>query len=447
MRARSVAAWMLIAAGVAVLFVLAPQRAAAQSERHAALLRLDSAINSVSGRFFVRGLEKAVAGGAQFVVVQLDTPGGLLDTTQEMVTAIMESPIPVVVHVTPPGSWAASAGTFILAAAHVAAMSPATTVGAASPVGAGGEDLPDTLKSKATKFASAELRGIADQRGRNADALEKTVLESAAYTESEALELGIIDLVARDLDDLLAQLDGMKVALVGGQVTLDTSGIEIDTIDPNLLERFLNVVADPQIAFVLLTLGGVLIIVELLSPGLIIPGSVGVILLALAFVGAGSLPVNWVGVGLILLGMGLIYFELLAPGLGVFGLTGGVSFVIGAFLMFADFSPQGIPAPTIRVSLWAIAGVSAVLFAFVGMMFMAIRTSKRTQYLSASRQLVGDTGVTTTALEPRGTVQVASELWTAESDDGDPIPSGENIVIAEIDGITLKVYRATEIQE
>jgi membrane-bound serine protease (ClpP class) len=411
------------------------------------LIRLDSDIHPVSGRFFARGLEKAAAGGAHLVVVQLNTPGGLLSTTQEMVTAILESPIPVVVHVAPPGSRAASAGTFILAAAHVAAMSPATTVGAASPVGAGGEDLPDTIKSKATKFAAAELRGIADQRGRNAEALEKTVLEAAAYTESEALELGVIDLIARDLDDLLARLDGMTVVVASGQVTLDTSSIQIETIEPNLVERFLNLVADPQIAFILLTLGGVLIMVEVLNPGLIFPGSLGAIMLALAFLGAGNLPVNWVGVGLIILGLGLIYFELLAPGLGVFGLSGALSFVVGAFLMFADFSPQGIPAPAIGVSLWAIGAVSVVLFAFVGMMFMAIRSSKRTHFVSATRQLVGDTGVTTTALEPRGTVQVASELWTAESDDGDPIPSGEKIVIAEIDGNTLKVFRAKEIQE
>ena len=447
MRARSVAVWILIATGATVLFVGAPQPAAAQSEPHAALLRLDSAIHPVSGRFFDRGLKKAAAGGAQFVVVQLDTPGGLISTTRDMVTAILESPIPVVVYVTPPGSRAASAGTFILAAAHVAAMSPATNVGAASPVGAGGAELEDTIKSKATQDASAFLRSIADQRGRNADALEKTVLESVSYTETEALELGVIDIVARDLDDLLAKLDGMTVTVVGGQVTLDTSSIEVETIDPNLVERFLNVVADPQIAFILLTLGGILIMVEVLSPGLIFPGAFGAILLALAFLGAGNLPVNWVGVGLILLGLGLIYFELLAPGLGVFGLSGAVSFVIGAFLMFADFSPQGIPAPTIQVSLWAIGAVSAVLFAFVGMMFLAIRASKRTHYVSTNRQLVGDTGVTTTALEPRGTVQVASELWTAESDDGDPIPPGEKIVVAEIDGVTLKVYRATEIQE
>ena len=447
MRARSVALWMLIATGVAALIMWAPQPAVAQSRPHAALLRIDNMIHPVSGRFFTRGLEKAAAGGAQFVVVELDTPGGLLSTTRKMVSAILESPIPVVVYVTPPGSRAGSAGTFILAAAHVAAMSPATNVGAASPVGAGGAELPDTIKSKATEDASALLRSIADQRGRDADALERTVVEAVSYTESEALELGIIDLVARDLDDLLAKLDGMTVALAGGQVTLGTDAIEIQRINPNLVERFLNVVADPQIAFILLTLGGVLIMVELLSPGLIIPGSFGVIFLALAFVGAGNLPVNWVGVGLIILGMGLIYFELLAPGLGVFGLAGGVSFVIGAFLMFANFSPPDIPGPSIRVSLWAIGTVATVLFAFMGGMFLAIRSSKRTHYISTSRQLVGDTGVTTTALEPRGTVQVASELWTAESDDGDPIPPGEKIVVADIDGITLKVFRADEIEE
>ncbi len=447
MRATLVAPWMFLLTGAALLLVWTSQPAAAQAAPRAALLRIDSAIHSVSGRFFERGLERAAAGGAQFVIVELNTPGGLLDTTRDMVSAMLGSPIPVVVYVTPPGSRAASAGTFILAAAHVAAMSPATNVGAASPVGPGGAELPDTIKSKATQDAAAFLRSIAEQRDRNADALEKTVLEAVSYSESEALSERIIDLVARDLDDLLAKLDGMTVSVAGGQVTFDTGDIQFDPIDPNLVERFLNVVAEPQITFILLTLGGVLVMVEIFSPGLIFPGAFGAIFLALAFVGAGNLPVNWVGVGLILLGLGLIYFELVAPGLGIFGLAGGVSFVLGAFLMFADFSPQGIPAPSVGVSLWAIGAVSVVLFSIVGMAFVAIRASKRANYVSTTRQIVGDTGVTTTALEPRGTVQVASELWTAESDDGGPIPSGERIVVAEIDGVTLKVYRATEIQE
>ena len=446
MRTLSLALWMLVVVALIALVAI-PREAAAQPKPHAALLRIDSVIQPVSGRFFTRGLEQAAKDGAAFVIVELDTPGGLFDTTRDMVSATLDSPIPVIIFVSPSGAHAASAGTFILAAAHIAAMAPATNVGAASPVGAGGDELDDTIKSKATQDAAAFLRSIADQRDRNVDALDRTVLDATSYTESEALELDVIDLVARDLDDLLTKLDGVTVSVAGGQVTLDTDAIEIEPVDRNMVERFLDVVADPQIAFILMALGGVLLIVELLNPGLIAPGAVGAALLALAFVGAGNLPVNWVGVGLILLGMGLLYLELLAPGLGVFGLSGGVSFVVGAFLMFARFSPPAIPAPTIGISVWAIAAVSTVFFSFGGMLFMGIRSSKLTHYVSNSRQLVGDTGVTTTALEPRGTVQVASELWSAESDDGGPIATGEKIVVAEVDGTTLKVFRADAIEE
>ncbi len=442
---RTLALWMLVAAALIALAAI-PREAAAQSKPHAVLLRIDSVIHPVSGRFFARGLEQAAEDGAEFVIVELDTPGGLFDTTRDMVSAMLDSPIPVIIYVSPSGAHAASAGTFVLAAAHIAAMAPATNIGAASPVGTGGDELDETIKSKATQDAAAFLRSIADQRDRNVDAYDKTVLDATSYTESEALELDVIDLVARDLDDLLAKLDGVTVSVTGGQLTLDTDGIEIQHFERNMVERFLDVVADPQIAFLPMAIGGILLIIELLNPGLIVPGAVGAGLLALALVGAGNLPVSWVGVGLILLGMGLIYFELLAPGLGAFGLSGGVSFVIGAFLMFARFSPPAIPTPSVGVSIWAVAAVSAVFFSFGGLLFMGIRSSKLTHYVSTSRRLVGDMGVTTTALEPRGTVRVGSELWTAESDDGRPIRTGEKIVVAEIDGITLKVYKTDEIE-
>lgn len=444
---RLVVLCVFLITGAALLLVCTFQTAAAKTETRVALLRIDSVIHSVSGRFFERGLEQAAAGGAQFVIVEFDTPGGLFETTRDIVSAILESPIPVVVYVTPPGSRAASAGTFILAAAHVAVMSPATNVGAASPIGSGGGELSDTIKSKATQDATAFLRSIAEQRNRNADALEKTVLEAMSYSESQALSEGIIDLVARDLDDLLAKLDGMTVSLLRDQFTFSIDSAELEFIDPNLVERFLNVVADPEITFILLTLGGVLILVEIFSPGLIFPGVFGVVFLALAFVGAGNLPVNWVGVGLIILGLSLIYFELLVPGLGVFGLSGGISFVLGAFLMFADFSPQGIQAPPMGVSVWVIGAVSAVLFTFMSVAFVTIRAYKRTHYVSPTRQLVGEAGVVMADLGPKGTVLVASELWSAESDDGGPISQGENIVVAEINGVILKVYRATKIQQ
>ena len=214
-------------------------RAVEATTPHANLLVIDGAIQPTAASFLARGLDKATDDGAQLLIVQLDTPGGLLDSTRDMVSEILGLEIPVVVYVFPPGAQAASAGTFIVAAAHVAAMAPATNIGAASPVGAGGKDLPETLKSKVTQDAAAFIRSIAEERGRNADALERTVLEAVSYPASEALEIDIIDLIAEDVEELLSQLDGMTVALKDGEVVLETEGLDVQEINQTPVERFL----------------------------------------------------------------------------------------------------------------------------------------------------------------------------------------------------------------
>ena len=443
---RRLLAFLSLLLGFGGLLIGLTQTAAAQSGPHAALLVVDGAIQPQSSKFLSRGIDTAVDEGAQFLIVQLDTPGGLFSSTRDMVGDILAAEIPVVVYVSPPGARAASAGTFITAAGHVAAMASATNIGAASPVG-GGEDLPDTIKSKATQDAAAFLRSIADERGRNVEALEETVLNAVAYTESEALELDIVDIVARDLDELLSQLDGRTVELRGRQVILETGGLDVRRINTNPVEKFLGVVANPDIAFILLTIGGVLLIIELLNPGVFVPGVLGVIALALAFLGLGNLPVNWIAVGLIGLAMGLFFAELQAPGLGIFGFLGGVSFVLGAFLLFGGLSAPAIPTPSFRVNLWVIGAVSGVMGAMMVTLFWAILKSKRVSYSSRIGRLVGQTARTTTPLEPRGTVQVAGERWSAVSDSGDPIPEGEEVIVSEVEGLTLTVFRASTLTE
>ena len=424
-------------------FIVASLPNAAASGPHVALLAIDVPIQPTSGRFLSRGIDLATDEGAQFIVVRLDTPGGLLASTRVMVEKILASEIPVVVYVAPPGARAGSAGTFIVASAHVAAMAPATNIGAASPVGPGGEDLPETIKSKATQDAAAFIRTIAEERGRNAEPLEQTVLSAASYTATEALENGIIDLIAEDIDDLLSKLDGRAVKLRDGEVVLDTAGLEVREISRTPVERFLGFLADPNVAFLLLTIGGIGILVELLHPGLIAPGLGGLIALALAFVALGNLPVNWVGVGLLGLAMVLFVLELQAPGLGIFVVGGAISFVLGAFLLFGGFSPPAIPTPSFRVSLWVIGAVSGILFAFLVTFFRTILQARRARYPTTSQKLVGQLGTTTTPLNPRGTVQVASELWSAVSDSGESIPEGEEVIVLEVEGLTLKVFKAS----
>ena len=414
---------------------------AGASGPHASVITIDGAIDPIAAGYLSRGLDAATEDGSRLVIVLLDTPGGLLSSTRDMVEVILDSKIPVVVYVWPPGSRAASAGTFLTAAGHVAAMAPTTNIGAASPVGGGGEDLPETLKSKATQDAAAFIRTIAEARGRNAEALEETVLGAASYTASEALENNVIDLIARDIDELLALLNGRTVTLDSGELILETHGLEVREIGRTPVERFLGFVAKPDIAFLLLTVGGIGIMVELLSPGLMGPGIVGVIALALAFVAFGQLPVNWTGVGLILMAMALFSLEAQAPGIGIFGITGAVSFILGAFLLFGGFGAPAIPTPSFRVSLWLIGVVSGALFGFLILMLRTVLMGRRSSYSLATSSLVGQMGTTTTPLDPRGTVQVASVRWSAVSDSGELIDEGEEVIVQEVEGLILKVFK------
>ena len=442
--ARRVFALALVALGFGG-FLVGQALPAAASGHHATLITIEGAIDELAADHLSRGLDAAQESGARLVIVRLDTPGGLYDSTRDMVEMLLTSPIPVVVYVSPPGAQAASAGTFVAAAGHVAAMAPATTIGAATPVGGGGRELPETLKTKAAQDAAAFIRSIADERGRNRERLEQTVLNSVSLSPSEALADNVIDLVAADLPELLAKIDGMSVSAGGAELTLDTDGLAVSELAPTPLELFLGFLANPNVAFVLLTIGGIGILIELISPGLIVPGVVGVIALALAFTAIANLPVNWVGLSLILLAMGLLYLEAtLAPGLGVFGVGAAISFLVGAFLLFGGISEPPIPQPSFRVNLWVIGGLGVFMAVSLALFLRENRRVKAMPSYTSQVNLVGEIGVAETALDPRGNVRVRSESWSAESDSGERIEQGAEVIVSDVEGLTLKVFKASE---
>ena len=406
---------------------------------HAALIEIDGPIHAISARFLERALDTAAEDGARIAIVTLDTPGGLLDSTRKMVGAIQESTVPVVVYVSPAGARAASAGTFIAASAHVAAMAPVTNIGAAAPVAGGGEDLPDTVKAKATEDAAAFMRQIAETRGRNAEALTDTILKATAYSATEAVENNVVDLIAQDLDDLLRQIDGRTVDVRGADVVLDTAGLEIRPVSRTPVESFLGFIANPNIAFLLFVVGSIGLVVEIFSPGLIGPGVVGLLCLALAVLAFGYLPVNWAGVALLVFAAILFFFELQAPGVGLFGIVGVISFLIGAFFLFGGFTPPPIPTPSFRVSIWLMGGIGAALAGLTVVSIRFLAADRRTVYVSPSANLIGRTGTVMTALDPKGSVRVIGETWTAVTQPDRPIEVGKEVVIREVDGLTLKV--------
>jgi membrane-bound serine protease (ClpP class) len=417
-----------------------------QDERHVLLLEINGAINSVTEGYLTRGVERAKADGAYLLVAALDTSGGDFDSTRRMVGALLNAKVPTVVYVTPLGARAASAGTFVAAAADFAVMAPGTNIGAATPIAADGTELPGTVMVKATNDAAALMRSIATRRGRNVERLEETVREATSYTAEEAVVLGLVDFIAVDLEDLLSQLDGASVILPAGEKILDTDGLDLRSVNMNLAERFLMLLSNPNVSFLLLSLGCFGIFIELLSPGLVAPGVIGAVFLVLAFVSMGNVPLDWLGVVLILLAVPLGVAEFYLVGLGVLGIGAIVSFTVGALLLYFQVGP---PSPTMArtsISLWVLAPIVLAVIAGGTWIITTILKSRSEVLQSTSTMrdtsvLSGSVGIVRYDLAPVGTVLVASEIWQARSEDGIIIRAGTRVSVMAMDGLTLIVKR------
>jgi membrane-bound serine protease (ClpP class) len=399
-----------------------------------ATLRLDGVINPVAVRLVGLAIERARADGAAALVIQLDTPGGLERSMRSIVRDILNAPLPVIVYVSPTGARAASAGAFITLAAHVAAMAPATNIGAAHPVAVGGQVDKESMK-KIENDAAAFVRSIARERSRNADWAEKAVRQSVSATEREALRLGIIDLVADSLPDLLARVDGREVRTSAGMVRLQTRDAAVRPIEVSWRDRFLNLITDPNIAYVLLMLGMLGLFFELANPGVIVPGIIGGISLILAFFAFQSLPLNYAGLFLILFGIVLLVAEIKVVSHGVLTIGGVIAIVLGS-VMLVDTTELPL-----RVS-WKV--IVPVVAATAGIFVFAVSAGIRAQLrrpATGAEGLVGQLGVARTRLDPDGQVFVHGELWRAVGDEG-AIGEGEAVRVVGMDGLTLRVSRA-----
>ena len=422
---------MLLVTSIAV-------RAQTTSPDRIDVLTIKGTINPVLVDYIGRGIEQAEVTGAQAVIIQMDTPGGLDTAMRDIIQDIINAEIPVVVYVSPAGARAASAGAYITLSAHIAVMAPNTAIGAATPVAMGGDGeaaMSDEMKAKIINDAIAYIRDIAESHGRNAEWAEKAVREGVSATSQEALEINVVDMIAPDLNALIAQLDGRQVTMLDGSViTLQTKDVPVNHVKMKTIENFLYVIANPNIAFLLLSIATLGIMIEIFNPGLIFPGVVGAICGILAFYSLGQLPVNIAGVLLIILAFGFFIGEILTTTFGLFTMGGVVSLVIGSLILFQGASP------VFRVDPWLIAVVTitiASLFAFV--VNRAIRAHRK-QAATGREELIGKRAVVKVALDPEGTIFFKGERWAAISEQGRVEP-GEEVIITSLDGLTLHVIK------
>ena len=424
----------LLAATAAATLLLAPGPASAQAPV-AYSIELPGSIDPATERWIANALDDAAEEGAEIVIIRLDTPGGLDSSLREIVQDIIAAPMPVVVYVSPDGARAASAGLFVTQAADVAAMAPQTNIGSASPVSFTGDDFGEVLGRKIENDAAAYVRALAEVHGRNPELAEEMVLEATNVTATEALEADLIDIVAADTDDLLAQLDGFEVQ--GPKATtLDTEGLEVEERDMPLQFELLQIIVNPNVAFLLLLVGLIGIAIEAFAPGGIIPGAFGAVALLLGLYGAFQLPVTLVGILLVLLAVGLFVAEAQLPTGGLLGVAGVVALGAGGLLLFdTDSDEFGVSPPVVIAIAVALGAGLAVIVGKV----VATRDSPP---LAGSEELIGLDGEVRTALEPIGQVFVNGVLWRGRvRPEQAPVEPGARVRVESIDGLTLNVSR------
>ena len=428
--------------------VVATKGAAADSSSRASLgpgagrvidvLTLEGAIQPITAEIFRKAIDHAEKDGREALIVRLDTPGGLDSSMRDIIKRILISEVPVVVYVAPPGARAASAGTFIAYAAHVSAMSPGTSIGAATPVQMGGGDIQKDLGNKVKNDAVSYIRSLATQRGRNADWAEKAVREGGSLPEAEALKLKVVDLVARDLPGLLAALDGRTVLVNGAPRTLHTKGATTNEFKPSWRQMLLSRIVDPNIAYILFILGFYGLLFELSNPGAVLPGIVGGICLLLAFLAFQALPVNLTGVFLIMFAMVLFLVDIKAQSHGLLTMGGVVSLVLGSLILL------GGGTGVARISLVVVGTVVAVTVLFFAFVVGAGWRAQRRKAVTGWEGLIGERGEAVTALEPHGKVFVHGEYWNAESSEsGGAIGKGAPIIVERVDGMPLRVRKGS----
>lgn len=403
-------------------------------------ITIDGGINPASAEFIHDAINKAQNEKAECVIINLNTPGGLLTSTRAIVSDILKAEVPVVVYVSPSGAHAGSAGTFITMAAHIAAMAPGTNIGAAHPVSMqGGGDA--TMNEKGTNDAAAFIRSIAEKRGRDVVWAEQAVRHSLSITEKEALEKRIVDLIATNQNDLLQQINGKEVTLRNGVKTIHTQNAQVQTLEMGFFQKILNLISDPNIAYILMMLGFYGILFELFNPGAIFPGIAGVICLIFAFYAMSSMPVNYAGIALIVFGIILFLLEIKIISHGLLAIGGIISVLLGSMILFRNSPMQNLVAISWTVMITTTA-VTALFFLFVvGMGLKA----QRTQPASGTQVLIGQRAVAINDLNPEGQVQLMGEIWRAISPSGS-IKENEEVIVKDIVNLTLYVAPVSEEQ-
>lgn len=406
---------------------------------HVDLIVIDGGINPAVDDFIRESIGRARSKGAKALIIQLDTPGGLLSSTRTIVKDILGAPVPVMVYVAPSGAGAGSAGVFITLAAHIAAMAPGTNIGAAHPVAGGGQEVKGVMGEKIENFTASFSEAIAQKRGRNTEWAIQAVRRSVAITEKEALKKNVIDIVAKDIDDLLKQAEGKKVDVDGREQVLSFEGVRVERFEMGLKQKIINTLSDPNIAYLLLMAGILGIYMEFSHPGVIFPGVAGGIALLLALTSFQILPINYAGLLLILLGIALLVGEAFLPSFGALGIGGAISLGLGSLLLFDTESSDLVVDRSIIFT--AVATLSALML-LLG--YLVFKSQKRKPTMGM-KGLLGEIGEVRVKLNPSGKIFVHGEYWGAEGDG--EIAVGEKVRVIGFEGMSLKVKRLSEHQE